>query len=195
MRRVLGVLGAALVLSLATACSQHSDAWGTKSIAGLMPDLEFSMTDDRGNAATAADFRGKTVLLFFGYTSCPDVCPTTLARLAEATRAMRDGSVNVRVLFVTVDPARDTRSRLSEYVHSFGNAFTGLRGSREAIDRLTRRYRVAYSLGKPDASGQYEVLHSSAVFVFDGEGRARLMIRPDDSAAAIAADLDRLAGG
>lgn len=193
MRRVLAILVVAMAFSLAGGCAQKSGAWDTKSIAGLMPDLEFSMTDDRGHAVTAADFRGKTVLLFFGYTSCADVCPATLARLAQATREAHYAGGDLQVLFVTVDPARDTQARLSDYVHGFGQAFTGLRGTPDAIDRLTRRYRVAYSLGTPDASGQYEVLHSSAVFVFDGQGRARLMVRPDDSVAAIAADLDRLA--
>jgi protein SCO1/2 len=195
VRRALAIIVAIVALPLAAGCSGGGDAWHTRSIAGLMPDLQFAMTDDRGDAVTAGDYQGQTVLLFFGYTNCTDVCPATLARLAEAARAMHDHGAGVRVLFVTVDPARDTVSRLSAYVHSFGAGFTGLRGSRAAIDELTRRYRVAYSLGTPDANGQYEVLHSSAVFVFDRDGRARLMVRPDDPVAAITADLDRLDGG
>jgi protein SCO1/2 len=184
----------ALVLLLA-ACTQGGPGWKTKDISGLMPDLELSMTEAPARRVTAADYRGKIVLLFFGYTSCPDVCPTTLARLAAARRAMQDHGAGTRVLFVTVDPARDTPTRLAQYVDAFGEGIVGLRGSRQAIDRLTRRYRVGYSLGKPDARGDYEVSHSSGVFVFDGRGRARLLVRADDPVPAIAADLDRLEHG
>jgi len=182
------------VLVLVAGCTNRGGDWNAKNITGLMPDLEFSMTDETGQKVSADDFRGKTVLLFFGYISCPDVCPTTLARLVQAMHAMRDQGARTRVLFVTVDPARDTETRLSSYVRAFGDGMVGLRGTPEEIDALTRRYRVGYSLGKPDASGQYEVTHSSGVFVFDRQGKARLLIRSDVATSGITADLERLAG-
>jgi protein SCO1/2 len=192
MDRILIPLLAVLVL--AAGCTGGEEHWNAKDISGLMPDLQFAMTDDRGRAASAADYRGKVVLLFFGYSSCADVCPTTLARLAEARQAMPDRGERTRVLFVTVDPARDTQARLAEYVRGFGAGTVGLRGSPEALDALARRYRVGYALGKPDANGQYEVNHSSGVFVFDAAGRARLLIRSDEPVPAITEDLERLAG-
>jgi protein SCO1/2 len=182
------------MLLLIAGCTSDSQAWHSKNITGLMPDLEFSMADALGNKVSEADYRGKTILLFFGYTNCPDVCPTTLAKLADARQAMRDRGESTRVLFVTVDPARDTRARLAEYLQAFGDGMVGLRGTREAIDAFTRRYRVGYSLGKPDANGRYEVSHSSGVFVFDERGKARLLIRSEDTASGITADLERLAG-
>jgi len=192
VERLKSIVAALAACAVLAACSQQ-DASRLKSVSGLLPDLAFTLTDDAGRAVGERDYRGDVVLLFFGFTSCPDVCPTTLARLALALRGMRAGGEDVRVLFVTVDPARDTVGRLREYVRAFGSEFVGLRGTSEALRKLAKRYRIAYSLGKPDASGQYEVTHSSGVFVFDRAGRARYLILPDHSEAAIAEELDRLA--
>lgn len=192
MDRLLKLL---LALLLVAGCTQGGAGWKTKNITGLVPDLELAMTQAPAREVSAADYRGKIVLLFFGYTSCPDVCPTTLARLAAARAALPDHGAATRVLFVTVDPARDTPARLAKYVSAFGDGVVGLRGTPQALDRLARRYRVSYSLGKPDANGDYDVAHSSGVFVFDAAGRARLLVRPDDPAPAIAADLGRLEKG
>ena len=187
---LLLALGAALMLAIGlSACSEKP--WRTKNIAGLMPALEFDLTDQDGHPVTAADYRGKVVLLFFGYSHCPDVCPTTLARLAGATSRV-SRSDDVRILFVSVDPARDTLQVLRDYTGAFGKGIVGLRGTREALDRLTKRYRVTYGYGEPDASGNYPVSHSSAVFVFDGQGDARLLVRDSDPIDAIVADLDRV---
>lgn len=191
MRRSL-ILGTALALA---ACGSHDAGWHAKDVSGLLPDLEFRMTAAGGGAVSAADYRGKVVLLFFGYTNCPDVCPTTLAKLAAARAAMREHRDAVQVLFVTVDPARDTLARLAQYVAAFGPGMTGLRGDDKALEALVRRYRVAYSRDKPDAHGEYAVSHSGGVFVFDATGRARLLVRPEDAAPEIAADLERLAAG
>jgi protein SCO1/2 len=142
---------------------------------------------------TARDYSGDIVLVFFGFTSCKDVCPLTMARLEQALGERRSHAPDMRVLFVTVDPARDTTARLHEYINAFGPEFVGLRGTGEALRDLARRYRVVYSQAKPDAEGNYEVMHSGGVFVFDGTGRARYLVMPDDPAAAITAGLDRLA--
>ena len=161
----------------------------------LMPDLKFTMTDDRGRVVGGQDYRGKMPLLFFGYSHCPDECPATLARLAQAVASIKASSADVQILFVTVDPQRDTESRLHSYLGSFGPEFVGLRGTPSELAALTKRYRVTFSLGKPDAQGAYEVTRSYAVFVFDRTGRARLLIRPEDPVSAIAADLERLSTG
>lgn len=191
MRRLLKYAGAAvLACGLLSGCSSEAP-WQTHDIAGLVPDLEFRLTDDRGRSVSAQDYRGKVALLFFGFTHCHDVCPTTLARLARTLRASGSDD-EVRVLFVTVDPARDSSAVMHEYVQVFGPQFVGLRGEAAALDDLVRRYRVAYALGKPDARGHYGVTHSAAVFVFDREGHARLLFSSKDTPAAMSEDLRRV---
>jgi protein SCO1/2 len=184
-----------LVFVLLLAACGGGKGWHLKNVTGVVPDLEFRLTDDSGRKVSAADYRGQAVMLFFGYTNCPDVCPTTLAKLAAAMKQMGEAAQRVRVLFVTVDPKRDTREVLHRYVRAFGPGITGLRGSQAELQTLAKRYRITYSYGKPDANGDYEVTHSSAVFVFDAQGKARLMILPGDGAKIIAEDLSRLAGG
>jgi protein SCO1/2 len=184
----------ALVALLVAACG-GSESWHAKNVRGMIPDLAFEMTSDEGRRVRASDYHGDVVLLFFGYTHCPDICPTTLARLAQALKIMGDQAARVRILFVSVDPARDSPALLREYTRAFSPQATGLVGSDAQLDALAKRYRVAYSRDAPDAHGDYNVSHSSAVFVFDGEGRARLVIAPELGADEIAADLSRLAGG
>jgi len=180
----------ALFMLLVASCGDET--WHAKNVRGVIPDLAFEMTDDAGRTVHAADYRGEVVLLFFGYTHCPDVCPTTLARLAQAIKLMGDDGRKVRILFVTVDPARDPPALLRGYVRAFSPQAIGLRGSQAQLDALTKRYRVAYSHDAPDAHGNYAVSHSSAVFAFDAEGRARLVIASALGAQEIATDLKRL---
>lgn len=184
----------ALLVVLLAGCTSQAPHDSLKDLSGLMPDLQFDMTDDTGRPVRAADFHGRVVLLFFGYTHCPDVCPSTLARLAQALAATRDRGASERVLFVSVDPQRDSVVRLHEYVRAFGPGIVGLRGTAAALERLARRYRVGYSREKPDADGNYAMSHSSGVFVFDPAGRARLLLLPKDDPASIAAALDRMDG-
>lgn len=162
-----------------------------RDVSGLVKDLRFTMTDETGRTVRAADLRGAPVLVYFGYIHCPDVCPTTLARLSEA--AKEAAPKGLRIVFVTVDPQRDTTGQLAEYVHAFGPRVKGLRASEDELEDVARRYRVSYSRAKPDAQGEYEVMHSSGVFGFDAEGRARLMILPGASTRDIESAMRRLA--
>jgi protein SCO1/2 len=186
------LLAAALITLAGCGNSQH---WGLKNITNLMPDLRFTLTDQSGKTVHARDYRGKVLMLYFGYTHCPDVCPTTLATLAQALKALGKDADAVRVLFVSVDPARDTSEVLKDYVQAFGPQFVGLSGDEATLRKLARRYRVTFALDKPDAKGDYTVSHSSAVFVFDQQGRVRLLGRGSDTPAAIAGDLTRLMAG
>ena len=192
MPRLRNWTGAVLIALSALAACSSGGSWRTHDISRLVPDLGFALADDRGRNVSPADYRGKVVLLFFGYTHCPDVCQTTMAELAQTLRASGAVGDDARVLFVTVDPARDSTQAIHAYVQNFGAQFVGLRGGTAAIDAVTRRYRVSYSLGKPDARGQYEVTHGSAVFVFDRAGRARLLFTAKDAPDAMAQDLRRL---
>jgi protein SCO1/2 len=160
--------------------------WHMTDISGGMPKLDFHMSAD-GKPVTAADFRGKVVALYFGYTHCPDVCPATLANLADMLGKV--GSPDVRVLFVTVDPERDTDQVMADYAKAFSPQVVGLRGSANALADLTRTYRVAYEVRK---GPPYEVMHSNAVFFFDRDGRARLVTTDTGDTAAMAADVKRL---
>jgi protein SCO1 len=187
-------LAAAFLAAILLAACSRGEGWHVKNISGLMPDLAFTLTDDQDETVHSANYRGHVVLLYFGYTHCPDVCPATLARLSAALKQVGAAGDQMRVLFVTVDPARDTPEVMHRYTRYFGPQFLGLRGTDAELAALTKRYRVTYGRGEPDAHGEYEVSHSSAVFVFDREGRVRLMIRDGDGVAAIAADLKRLAG-
>jgi len=175
-----------------TSCGGKPQNWQLKDITGVIPSLEFELTDQNGATLHASDLRGSIVLLYFGYTHCPDVCPTTLATLTHAVKQLGAKGEAIRILFVSVDPARDTQDILKRYVEAFGANVVGLRGDRKTLDALTKRYRVTYGLGQPDAQGNYEVSHSSAVFVFDGKGNARLLGLDSEKADAFVQDLGQL---
>jgi protein SCO1/2 len=187
----LATLALGLALAALAGCSREPP-YRLQSISGLMPRLEFRLTDDDGRATSAERYRGHLVLLYFGYTHCPDVCPTTLAALGAALGRLGADAGRVQVLFVTVDPARDSAAVLKRYMGYFGPQFIGLRGDDEALRPLIRRYRVAYHRDPPDPNGNYAVEHSSVVFIFDAGGRARLLARDGDPPDAIAQDLKRL---
>lgn len=182
------------VAVLFTACG-GSQQWQTKNITGIMPNLKFTLTDDNGRTVHAGDYSGKIKVLYFGYTHCPDVCPLTLATIGRSLKQLGTQADRVRVLFVSVDPKRDTPPVLKKYAQAFGPQFIGLTGSQDQLKALTKRYRVSYSYDKPDANGNYAVNHSGAVFVFDGEGDVRLLMNRTDGAAAMAHDLRQLAQG
>lgn len=184
-------LASLVLLSSLAACS-HKQPWALQDISGLLPPLTYNLTNEDGEAVNASRYHDKVVLLYFGYTHCPDVCPATLGTLALALHDLGAEADKVRVLFVTVDPARDTRSVLKQYVNAFGPQFVGLRGDDDELESLSRRYRVAYTREKPDVQGDYTVTHSSAIFIFDDDGDARLLVRSTDKANIIAQDLRRL---
>lgn len=167
--------------------------WRTKDISELMPPLAFELVNENGKTVSAQAYRGQVTLLFFGFTHCPDVCPTTLAQLAAATNELGEKAQDeLRVLFVSVDPSRDDPKTLRDYTAVFGPEFVGLTGDKAALDALTRRYRVTYGYGDKDAEGNYDVSHSSAVFAFTRDGEAQLLIRGSDPRPAVVDDLRRL---
>jgi len=174
-----------LVLMLA-ACSPAP--FHMTDISGAMPRLDFNLTRvSDGRRVSGETYRGQVVILYFGYTNCPDVCPATLANLASVVTKV--GSKDVRLLFVSVDPNRDTPDLLDRYVRAFSPQFDGLRGSDNELADVARRYRVAYSVNpKPP----YTVMHSNAVFFFDREGKIRLVTTDTTDTDAIAEDVRRL---
>jgi protein SCO1/2 len=162
------------------------------NISGHMPDLDFKLTDDRGKAVTGADYRGKVVLLYFGYTHCPDVCPLTLAQLHVVMQRLGPLADDARILFVSVDPARDTPAVMHAYVNAFDPRAVGLTGDARATEALSKRYRSAFTREPGSADGSYEVSHSSAIYVFDRDGKARLLATPSASRDDLVHDLHLL---
>lgn len=183
--QIISALGALLLLVLA-ACGPATQA-DTTDISGVMPRLAFSLTRTNDSTpVTAANYRGKVALLYFGYTHCPDECPTTLANLALVLRRLGPAARDVRVLFVTVDPARDSTFVLKHYVEAFATEIDGLRGSDNSIASLAREYRVLYRVTPAAAGHTYEVMHSDSLFMFDGQGRARFVTTSTSDSAALA---------
>ncbi|MBS3743825.1 MAG: SCO family protein [Wenzhouxiangellaceae bacterium] len=161
-----------------------------------MPELEFELIDENGDPVTEEVFAGEPVAMYFGFTHCPDICPTTLARLAAAARRLPESiGKNLQLAFVSVDPARDDPDQLERYTDAFSDRMLGLTGTQKQLRALTRRYRVTFGYEEPDADGSYEVSHSSAILVFDAELEPRLMLLDDLNVAQIAEDLERLLEG
>lgn len=181
-----------LMTAVLAACSEDP-TWRTKDVGGILPDLAFTLTDETGRTVTQQAYHGQPAAVFFGFTHCPDICPITLDKLRSAIGALpEDLREGMRVLFVSVDPARDDPAALAEYTAFFGPRFVGLTADEATLRELTKRYRATFSYGEPGEDGQYTVSHPAAVYVFDGDGEARLLFRQDDSVAAMTTDLERL---
>jgi protein SCO1 len=179
--------------ALLSACHQDQpQPWQLTDISGHMPDLSFHLTNDQGKTVTAADYRGKVTLLYFGYTHCPDVCPLTLAHLHVVMQKLGKQADDVRILFVSVDPNRDTPAVLHDYVAAFDPHAVGLTGSPTDIEALTKSYRAAFSREPGKADGSYDVSHSSGIYIFDSQGKARLLATPTDEQDKLVHDLHLL---
>lgn len=193
-RRALLAGGGAL---LALAACKADAPWHSVEVKGTLPDLAFAMTRaEDGRTVTQQDYRGKVVMLFFGYTHCPDVCPLTMANVADVLKRLGPKADAVQVLFVTVDPNRDTLPVLTAYAASFDPHIAGLRGTDNQLAVLARRYRVTYSVLLPQGSRPYTVVHGPSIYVFDRTGAARIMVPKFYDATAdlpgVTADMARL---
>lgn len=191
-RKLVHWLPVLLCAALLAGCGSKPQQWSLTDVSGHVPDLDFSLTSDQGRAVTAQDYRGNVVMLYFGYTHCPDVCPTTMAHLAAVMKKLGNAADHVKILFVSVDPARDTPKLLHAYVTAFTPRAVGLTGTDSMVAAVAHRYRVAYEAEKPGADGNYDVTHSSAIYIFDPQGKARLLATSTDSVAAIAHDVHQL---
>ena len=161
-------------------------------LTGLDYAKGFALTDHNGKPRTLADFKGKVVVIFFGYTHCPDVCPTTMAELSAVMQQLGPLADKVQVLFVTVDPERDTQELLAKYVPAFDQRFLGLRGDAAATAAVAKEFKVFYGKQPGKTEGSYTMDHTAASYVFDPEGRIRLFIRHGQGAEPIVSDLKLL---
>jgi protein SCO1/2 len=193
IRRRAFVLAAALAVAAGLAgCGPGKAKFRGSDVTGSPFGREFALTDPDGRPRTLADWRGKAVVVFFGYTQCPDVCPTTLSTLAEAMKTLGADADRVQVLFVSVDPERDTAELLKQYVPAFDPRFVGLRGEGAALDAVAKEFKVIYQKVPGATPSTYTVDHSAGSFLFDPKGRLRVYEAHGQSAAGFAHDLRAL---
>jgi len=186
-------VGWALAAPLA-ACGGAGPKFHASDITGADFARGFELRDTFGRRRTLADFKGKAVMVFFGYTHCPDVCPTTLADMAQAVRKLGADGARVQGVFVTVDPERDTPDVLRRYVAAFDPSFVGLYGTAEELATTAKEFKFFFQPGpKRDDGGSYEVAHQSAIYVFDPRGQIRLLVTDGgNDTGALVSDLRQL---
>ena len=183
-----------LVVLVLAACS-HSPHFVSTDITGANFGRDFALTDDTGHLRHLSDYKGKVVVIFFGYTQCPDVCPTTLAGLAAAMKLLGADAKQVQVLFVTVDPERDTQALLAAYVPQFYPTFLGLRGDTATTAATAKEFRIYYRKVAGSTPQNYTIDHTASSYAYDPQGRLRLLIRHGETPQNIAADLKLLLDG
>jgi len=181
-------------LLLLCACSPAPEAppFHATDISGSSFGKQLALSDHNGKRRTLADFRGKIILLFFGYTQCPDICPTAMARFAQTMQKLGADAERVQVLFVSLDPERDTPEILAKYVPFFHPSFLGLTGTAAETDAVAKEFRVFYARRKADGALGYTLDHWAGAYALDGEGRLRLYLAPELSADDVAGDVRRL---
>lgn len=193
MRPWRRLLFALIGMVLLGACSR--EPFLNTDVSGAAYGSDFRLVDHTGKPRTLADFKGKVVLLFFGYTHCPDVCPTTLAEAAGAMQELGPRADRVQVLFVTVDPERDTPALLARYVPSFHPSFLGLHGDAKQLADTARDFKVFVQKTPAGSPGEYLIDHSAGTFVFDAQGRLRLYHGYGKGVASLVHDIKLLLDG
>jgi len=181
---------AAFAVALLAACSPPT--FNNVDITGAEYARDFALTDHTGARRTLADYRGKVVAVFFGFTQCPDVCPTTLADMAQVKKALGSAGDKLQVLFVTVDPERDTQQVLAQYVPGFDPSFVGLYGTAEETAKAAKEFKVFYQKTPGKTPTSYTIDHTAGSYVFDKDGRIRLFVKHAAGVEPIVADLKKL---
>ena len=181
------------LLVILAACSPKPEFKNIDITGSTAFGKDFSLLDPDGKVRTLADFKGKVVLMFFGYTQCPDVCPTTLTEMQQVVTLLGPQADKVQVLFVTVDPARDTDAILKQYVPAFDPRFLGLRPADEAaLEKVTKDFKIYYKKVPGSSPGSYTIDHTAGSYAFDPEGRLRLYIKHAQGPETLAHDLKEL---
>jgi protein SCO1/2 len=199
MKKLLPALIAACALTFSlSACDKlpgkQAASFQNTDVTGLDYAKGFSLTDHTGKPRTLADYKGKVVVVFFGYTQCPDVCPTTMADMASVMQKLGPQADQVQVLFITLDPERDTPQLLASYVPAFDKRFVGLYGTPEQTAKTAKDFKVFYSKVPGKEPGSYTIDHMAGSYVFDQDGRLRLFIRHGVPADSIVHDIRQLLG-
>ena len=196
MQRRTALLTLAATAAVAAGCApEGKPQFKAVDITGADYARDFALSDVEGRPRTLADFKGKATVVFFGYTQCPDVCPTTLTEIAEAKRLLGADGSRVQGILVTVDPERDKPELLKAYVANFGPDFIALRGSPEQTAAIAKDFKVFYRRAEGKTPGSYFMEHTASSYVYDPQGRLRLYARYGGGAQALADDLKLLLKG
>lgn len=185
MKLTMGIL-CMTVLMLIQGCSNQSQDERFKEYATLNPKGDFVLMDQEGKSFHLKDLRGQVVFIFFGYLSCPDICPTTMSKLTRVYTLLGDSKSKVLTLFVSVDPQRDTPSRLKEYMSYFHINALGLTGSKAQIDEVVSSYKASYERVETESASGYLFNHSDYIYVLDRNGKVKFLARPEDRPEVIA---------
>ena len=168
-----------LLSAILVACSPPAPTFKSMDISGVEWGGDFTLTAHTGKPVKASDFNGKVVVMFFGYTHCPDICAPTLVKLDQLMKRLGDEAKNVQVLFITVDPEHDSVKQLAGFIPAFNPAFIGLTGSDKEITAVAGEYKVAYGKNPQSKPGQILVDHSTGILVKDRKGKLRLLVKND----------------
>lgn len=179
-------------LALFTACSEQKPSFASIDLTGADYAKDFELTDHNGQVRHLKDFAGKVVVIFFGYTQCPDVCPTSMAELAEIKKALGKDGERLQGLFVTVDPQRDTPEVLKGYMSNFDPTFLALYATPDKLAELAKDYKVYYKRVEGKTPTSYTMDHSAGSYVYDTKGQLRLFTRYGMGAKALTADIQQL---
>ncbi|MBK9363505.1 MAG: SCO family protein [Rubrivivax sp.] len=193
-RLILTAAAVALLAACDRSATGSKPAFHAIDITGADFAKELNLRDADGRMRSLADFKGKVTVIFFGFTQCPDVCPTTLAELAQARKLLGANGERVQGVFVSVDPARDTPELLKAYVGSFGSDFVALRGSDEETKAAAKQFKIFYSKVPGKTEDSYTIDHTAGSYVLDAKGQVRLFTRYGIGADKLAADLKILLG-
>ena len=186
----------AVVVALMLVACENKPAFNALDLTGIQGyGTDFRLIDHTGKPRTLADFRGKVVVMFFGYTQCPEVCPTTLSDMRQVMQKLGPDAERLQVLFVTVDPKRDSRDLLAKYVPAFNPAFLGLYGDEAATDKVAKDFKIVHQIQEGKTADSYTVAHTAASVVFDPKGRLRLFISYGMEVDKITADVKLLLKG
>ncbi len=188
-RFITGIALFGVIFSILAGCAEKKPEFRSIDITGAQHALDFALPDANGQTKTLADFKGKAVVLFFGFAQCPDVCPTTMAEIAAVKKSLGKEGEKVTAVFVTVDPERDTPQVLKAYMESFDASFTALRGTPEQTAALAKDFKIYYKKVEGKTPTSYTIDHTAASFVYDPQGKIRLYTRYGMGAAALTEDL------
>lgn len=191
LRTLFATLGVASAMVLAGCSSDEPEFLGS-NISGTSLGSKLSMVDDNGQPRTLADYRDKVVVVFFGFTQCPDVCPTAMSQLAHAMELLGEDAKKVQILMVSVDPERDTPEILNAYVKAFNPSFVGLTGTPEQLAATAKSFRAYYSKVAGPTPDSYTMDHGSSFYILDQTGEARVLLRGDVPAEELVHDLREL---